>query len=70
MRRLAGLCLAAAVLAGQAFAAFSDLPQTHWANEAVAQMAEQGILEGYPDGTFRPDETLTRAQFLAMVVRA
>ena len=69
MKKMLCLCLAAAILAGQAFAAFSDLPQTHWASESVDQMAQAGILEGYPDGSFRPDDILTRAQFLTMVVR-
>lgn len=70
MKKILCLCLAAVLLAGQAFASFSDLPQTHWASEAVDQMAQAEILEGYPDGSFRPDDILTRAQFLTMVVRA
>ena len=69
MKKILCLCLAAVLLVGQAFASFSDLPQTHWASEAVDQMAQAGILEGYPDGSFRPDDILTRAQFLTMVVR-
>lgn len=70
MKKVLCLCMAAALLAGQAFAAFSDVPEDHWANTAVGQMAQRGILEGYPDGSFRPDDILTRAQFLTMVVRA
>jgi hypothetical protein len=70
MKRLTIFLLVLLLLPVQALAAFSDVPETHWASASVEQMAEAGILEGYPDGTFRPDETLSRAQFLAMVVRA
>ncbi|NMA70892.1 MAG: S-layer homology domain-containing protein [Firmicutes bacterium] len=48
---------------------FRDL-QGHWAREAVQKLAVAGIIEGYPDGTFRPDEQITRAEMTAMVQRA
>ncbi len=41
---------------------FSDI-SNHWAEQSVINMAESGIVSGYPDGTFRPDETVTRAEF-------
>ena len=45
-----------------AFAAnpFSDLPTGHWAYGAVAKLAAAGVVDGYPDGTFQGDRTMTR----------
>lgn len=40
----------------------------HWAAEALARAAAQGIVNGFPDGTFKPDEPVTRAQFIVMLV--
>ncbi len=34
----------------------------HWAEDTIDEMADKGILNGYPDGTFRPNENMTRAQ--------
>ena len=42
----------------------------HWAEEAVRQAVAKGIITGYPDGTFRPDHPITRAEFTVMLVRA
>ena len=42
----------------------------HWAEEAVRQAAANGLATGYPDGTFRPDQPITRAEFTVMLVRA
>jgi hypothetical protein len=41
----------------------------HWAREAVNGAAAYGILEGYPDGTFRPDENITRAETATILNR-
>ncbi len=41
----------------------------HWAKDAVTRVASAGIVRGDEDGAFRPDETLTRAQWTAMIVR-
>lgn len=49
---------------------FSDLPQNHWAYNAVKFMVERGIITGYPDGTFRPDNPVTRAEFARIMVIA
>ena len=45
-----------------AFAAnpFSDVPAGHWAYAAVAKLAAAGIVDGYPDGTYKGDRTMTR----------
>lgn len=49
---------------------FSDVLSTHWANSFIIKASSLGVIGGYEDGTFRPDETVTYAQALTMVVRA
>lgn len=41
---------------------FPDVPQTHWAYEAIMFLVDKGILSGYPDGTFRPNNPVQRAE--------
>jgi hypothetical protein len=41
---------------------FSDLPTSHWARDYILSDAAKGWVEGYPDGTFRPDANITRAE--------
>ena len=48
---------------------FPDVPENHWAYEYVATLAGNGILEGYPDGMFSGDRTMTRYEFAAMFYR-
>jgi len=50
------------VMMAPAFAAplFPDVPENHWARDAVADLAAKGIIEGYPDGTFKGDRAATR----------
>jgi len=45
---------------------FSDA-ERHWARESIAEAAEKGLVGGYPDGTFRPDKPVTRAEFAVML---
>ena len=49
---------------------FPDIPANHWAYEYIAKLAGNGILEGYPDGTFGGDRLMTRYEFAAMLYRA
>jgi len=49
---------------------FSDVPTNHWAYQAVMEMAKLGILNGYSDGTFRPEDNVTREEFAKMMVLA
>ncbi|MFE1746397.1 S-layer homology domain-containing protein [Coleofasciculus sp. H7-2] len=49
---------------------FPDVPQGYWAKDFIAQLAELEIIEGFPDGRFRPDQPVTRAQFAAMLRKA
>lgn len=49
-------------------AAFSDVPATHANAEAIAYVRAQGIVEGYADGTFKPDATINRAEFVKILM--
>ena len=49
---------------------FPDVPENHWAYEYVATLAGNGIIEGYPDGMFGGDRSMTRYEFAAMFYRA
>ena len=49
---------------------FPDVPQNHWAYEYVAQLAGNGMIEGYPDGNFAGDRPMTRYEFAAILYRA
>ena len=51
-------------------ASFTDLQKEHWAYEPIMEMANKGILNGYPDGTFLPDKSITRAEFAKILVLA
>ncbi|CAN7186032.1 S-layer homology domain-containing protein [Paenibacillus sp. LjRoot153] len=50
-------------------AGFKDIGG-HWAEQTIDQMVQQGLLDGFPDGTFRPDETVTADQFVKIVLLA
>ena len=49
---------------------FNDVSASHWAANAIAICAKLGWITGYPDGTFRPDKNVTRAELMAMINRA
>ena len=49
---------------------FPDIAKNHWAYEAVEKLTKQGLLEGYPDGTFGGDRMMTRYEFAEIVYRA
>ena len=49
---------------------FPDVPQNHWAYQYISQLAGNGILVGYPDGTFKGDAKMTRYEFATMLYRA
>ncbi|WP_243030809.1 S-layer homology domain-containing protein [Thermus altitudinis] len=54
---------------GFGLAQFSDVPAGHWAKEAVEALAAKGIIVGFPDGTYRGNETLTRYQAALIIYR-
>lgn len=70
-----GVALMRALLLSMAFLApalaqgFPDVPQGHWAAEAVRYLAERGYLAGYPDGTFDGDRPLTRYEMALILYR-
>ena len=50
-------------------AGFADVPEDAWYAEALEWAVKKGVIAGFEDGTFRPDETLTRAQIVSMFFR-
>ncbi len=49
------------------FRRFQDVPVGHWAEEFINALADRGVISGFPDGSFRPEAPVTRAQFAAML---
>jgi hypothetical protein len=49
---------------------FSDVSSSYWARDFISELAERDIIAGFPDGSFRPDSPVTRAQFAAMMRKA
>ena len=49
---------------------FSDVPTSYWAYDAINSLSVKDIVSGYPDGTFKPDASITRAEFATMLVKA
>jgi len=72
MRKVA-LALAASLVLAVVAPAFSqpfaDVPTDHWAFDAIAELAAKGIVEGYPDGTFKGDRAMTRYEMAMVVAR-
>lgn len=72
MKNLFRICLSLAVgvmLTVPAFA-YPDVTEEHWAFSQIQTLTEQGVIVGYPDGTFQPDENVTRAEFASMAIKA
>lgn len=70
MKRFLLGILTVAFFATVAFAnPFVDVPVNHWAYEAVNSLVSRGIVEGYPDGTFKGNQTQTRYEFAMQVAR-
>ena len=73
MKKFAAALAATAVLGvTSVFAAnpFSDVTPNDWAYQAVAQLASQGVINGYPDGTFKGQNNITRYEMAQMVAKA
>ena len=49
---------------------FSDVPQEYWAKDPIEYLATLGIMTGYPDDTFKPEQSLTRAELAALLIKA
>jgi len=65
------LCISilAAPLANAATPAFNDI-SGHWAEDTIERFADSGIISGFPDGSFRPNQRISRAELAAIVTRA
>ncbi|OIP75051.1 MAG: S-layer protein [Oscillatoriales cyanobacterium CG2_30_44_21] len=50
--------------------AFNDVPNNYWAQTFIQELATRDIIKGFPDGGFRPNDPVTRAQFAAMLSKA
>ena len=64
---LVGIMLLIPVLVN---AAFSDLASNHWAYNFISDLTSQGVINGYPDGTFIPENTLTKGAFMKLIMTA
>lgn len=74
MKRLAGLiffCMLAIMVLAPGAEAATDFSDTgsHWAKEYINTMAKAGYITGYSDGTFKPDQVVTRAEFTSVLIR-
>lgn len=49
---------------------FPDVASNHWAAAQIKELSQSGVIVGYPDGTFKPDANVTRAEFACMAIRA
>ena len=76
MKKNLATALAMAFVVGTASTAlasanpFSDVPRDHWAYDAVSQLATDGVVEGYGDGTFKGNQNITRYEMAQMVAKA
>lgn len=50
--------------------AYRDLAKTHWANGCVERLSDKGVISGNPDGSFKPNNAVNRAEFLKMIILA
>ena len=74
-KKISAMALTAAIVctSASAFAAanpFADVPRDHWAYDAVAELADEGVIEGYGDGTYRGENEITRYEMAQMVAKA
>ena len=66
---LAGVVMAITMIPATAFQ-FPDVSTNHWAASQIDILSDQGVIVGYPDGTFKPDDNVTRAEFASMAIKA
>ena len=72
MKKILALAAVAALTAGvSAYAAnpFSDVSTDDWAYQAVSDLSDQGVVEGYPDGTFKGERNITRYELAQIIAR-
>ena len=49
---------------------YTDMDENHWAYQSIKFLTEVGVVVGYPDGTYKPDIPVTRAEFASMAIKA
>ena len=59
-------CFSSLVLARE----FPDVDANHWAHQYISELSDKGVINGYTDGTFQPSGTVTRGEFLKLVLSA
>lgn len=72
MKKILAIAAVAALTAGvSAYAAnpFSDVSTSDWAYQAVSDLSDQGVVEGYPDGTFKGQQNMTRYELAQIIAR-
>ena len=69
MKKIISFVLASTMTLSFASAAFSDVPESHWAYGEISVCEENGLFDGYPDGSFRPSAIITRAEAVTAVSR-
>jgi S-layer homology domain. len=67
---LCGMLHGAILQPAKAAVAFPDVPSNHWAYSTIQWAVDNNVVNGYPDGTFRPSQQVTEAEFLTMFIRA
>lgn len=67
---LAIMSIGSPAMAADHAPSFKDVPGSHWAASAIRMAVEQGYVSGYPDGTFKPNQNVTRAEFMRMLADA
>lgn len=72
MKKIFAMAAAAALTAGVTVLAsnpFSDVSASHWSYQAVSDLSAQGIVDGYPDGTFKGEKNITRYEMAQIIAR-
>lgn len=69
MKKFFLILMVTVMLTTTSFAAFSDLPEGHWAKGVVEEMVKAGIISGYTDGTFRPSKEISKIESLILLSR-
>ena len=66
MKILYGIFIGFILFCSQCFA-YIDISSSHWAFSDLEVLTEKGIVSGYPDGTFRPNQQISKAEFLSLL---
>ncbi len=69
---ITSIAISPLIIANPAFAqtSFNDVQSNYWASQFIQELSKRNIIAGFPDGSFRPEEAVTRAQFAAMLNKA